>query len=74
MADWIRCTRPDGRPVHLNLENAISISAMGTGLTIVAFAGGAEDTVRVTETPEQILASGKAPADIRRATPMSRDH
>ena len=58
MADWIKCTRPDGRPVHLNLEIAISISAMGADLTVVAFAGGAEDTVRVRETPEQILTCG----------------
>ena len=58
MAAWVKCTDNRGQIVHVNLDNATTLSRDDVRLqgTEVVFIGGGVAVVR--ETPEQIL---KAP-------------
>jgi hypothetical protein len=54
MADWVKCTRPDGKTAFLNMDRAISMSREAeSGPTRIAFVGGQELTV--TEAPERLI-------------------
>ena len=57
MANWIKCTRKaDKTNIYLNIDMAMSIRWSQTDhATIVAYAGGDIDAVRVVESPESIL-------------------
>ena len=58
MAAWVKCTDNRGQIVHVNLDNATTLSRDDVRLqgTDIVFIGGGVAVVR--ETPEQIL---KAP-------------
>ena len=65
MANWKKLTQIGGRgrdeePVWLNLDLANKIVINDQGSTVVTFpqqdAGGSVKTVKVTESPEQVLA------------------
>jgi hypothetical protein len=53
----MKCTaKRGGKPVYVNLENAVSISWSERDKgTIIAFIGGEKDAVTVEEEPEKIL-------------------
>jgi len=57
MANWIKCTRKaDKTSIYVNIDTAMSIRWSETDhATIVAYAGGDIDAVRVVESPESIL-------------------
>jgi hypothetical protein len=57
MTNWMKCTaKRGGKPVYVNLENAVSISWSERDKgTIIAFIGGEKDAVTVEEEPEKIL-------------------
>ena len=66
MANWKKLTQVasrdrDEEPVWLNLDLANKIIVNGHGSTVITFpqqdAGGSVKTVKVTESPEQILAN-----------------
>ena len=58
MAHWVRCTRKqDNMTIYVNTDTAMSVRwSENDHATIVAFAGGDVDAVKVTEHPEDILA------------------
>ena len=56
MSKWIKLTRPDGQPIYVNIEAAVSVTALSPSSSRVAFSGSAKDFVDVKETPEAILA------------------
>ncbi len=64
MATWIKCTRKaDIMPVYVNIDTAMSIRwSENDHATIIAHAGGDIDSIKVIETPEQILAAPAANA------------
>lgn len=57
MANWVKCThRGDKSPVYVNIDTAMSIRwSENDKATIIAYAGGERDVVRVIERPEDIL-------------------
>ena len=58
MADWIKCTDTSGRPIYVNLTPAMSVFWNDNeGCSIVGYAGGDEDVLRVRERPESILSA-----------------
>jgi hypothetical protein len=59
MASWLKCTaRRGGGPIHVNLENAVSVYwSERDKATVIAFVGGEKDAVLVEEKPEQIVGS-----------------
>jgi hypothetical protein len=63
MGNWIECTRRDGRKVHVNLDQASTVStivsANGTSATRIVFPGQPEDYVDVTEGIEQIMKASR---------------
>ena len=47
---WVKCTdHKSGETIYVNLANAMSIAPGKRGGTIIAFAGGKNDYVAVTE-------------------------
>ena len=56
MSKWIKLTRLDGQPIYLNIEMAVSVTALSSSSSRVMFSGSAKDVVDVKETPEAILA------------------
>jgi hypothetical protein len=56
MSKWIKLTRLDGQAIYLNIEAAVSVTALSPSSSRVAFSGSAKDFVDVKETPEAILA------------------
>jgi hypothetical protein len=57
MASWLKCTaRRGGGAIHVNLENAVSVSwSERDRATVIAFIGGEKDAVLVEENPDQIM-------------------
>ncbi len=57
MANWVKCThKGDENPVYVNVDTAMSIRWIESDkATIIAFAGGENDVVRVLQRPEAIL-------------------
>ena len=57
MANWVKCThKGDEQPVYVNVDAAMSMRWIESDhATIVVFAGGEIDVVRVLERPEKIL-------------------
>jgi hypothetical protein len=56
MSKWIKLTRLDSQPIYVNIEAAVSVTALSQSSSRVAFSGSAKDFVDVKETPEAILA------------------
>jgi hypothetical protein len=56
MSKWIKLTRFDGGPIYVNIEAAVSVTALSPSSSRVAFSGSTKDFVDVKETPEAILA------------------
>ncbi len=57
MARWVKCTRKhDNMPMYVNTDTAMSVRWNETDqATIIAYAGGDVDAVKVLERPENIL-------------------
>jgi hypothetical protein len=56
MSKWIKLTRIDGQPIYVNIEAAVSVTALNSSSSRVAFSGSGKDVIDVRETPETILA------------------
>lgn len=56
MSKWIKLTNLNGQPIYVNIEAAVSVTALSRSSSRVAFSGSAKDFVDVKETPEAILA------------------
>ena len=54
MALWINCHSHSGKPIFINIDAAATIAAIQNGSRI-AFPGGPEDIIDVTETPDEVL-------------------
>ncbi len=53
---WIKCTdHKSGEAIYVNIANAMSLAPGKRGGTIIAFAGGKNDYVAVTESPEDLI-------------------
>jgi hypothetical protein len=52
--EWVICNDSQGRDIHINVANAVSM-LWEDNVTIIVFAGDAEYVVRVKQTPEQIF-------------------
>jgi hypothetical protein len=68
-AEWIQCTRLDGKTIHVNLSSATTIDAIRAGATRIAFPGGSKDYIDVKEAPEELFRlrkSENAPRPSRR--------
>ena len=57
MANWVKCThKGDENAVYVNVDSAMSMKWIESdNATIIAFAGGENDAVRVLQRPEDIL-------------------
>jgi hypothetical protein len=54
MSAWVKCTRPDGQTLLVNLDRAVSLAREGAAPpTKIRFDGGQETLVK--ETPERLL-------------------
>lgn len=53
MATWVKCTRPDGQTVFVNMDRAVSMSRVAANPTTIGFDAGQE--VIVKEIPERII-------------------
>ena len=64
MAGWVKCTNKSGNPLFVNLSTAMNAYwNENEKCTVIAYAGGDEDVLRVQEKPEVILAAGNIDFD-----------
>ena len=54
-SQWTKCTTPNGGAVFINLATAAYIRVVESETRIV-FPGSSDDYIRVTETPDEVLA------------------
>ncbi len=74
MPTWVKCTTLQDEPILVNLDNVSTLhwNAKATpNYTMVAFSGGMTASVKVKETPDQIV-SVKQPATPRNGTPTAQ--
>jgi hypothetical protein len=61
MTTRVKCTDEHGQTIYANLDNAITLfrDEVRHRGTVIAFTGGANDGIVVSDTPDQILKSAK---------------